>query len=76
MPGLLRDPDLRYPFGEVVDGGLAYRLQSQAKNLRDPPTATMKHIVQDSYDLNHRTFLLRLKQPETRATTSIQTISP
>jgi hypothetical protein len=31
-----------------VDGGLAYRLQSKAQNPGNPPTATMKHVVQYS----------------------------
>jgi hypothetical protein len=46
LMGVPGNPDLRYPLGKVVDGRLAYRLQTHAKDLGNLPTATMEHVVQ------------------------------
>jgi hypothetical protein len=45
----------------------------EVKNPRNPPTATIEHIEKNCENLQLPTFLLRLKQPETKPTTSIQT---
>jgi hypothetical protein len=56
IPRLSSNLYRRYLPGKLMYNRLAYRLQSNAKDLRDLPTATMKHIVQYRYDLNHPIF--------------------